>query len=58
MSLTKAYLIHKQLGGKFINYAGYLLPMSYQNTRFSNMNLHNKQNKSRICEPDNIKGVL
>ncbi len=56
MSLTKAYLIHKQLGGKIINYAGYLLPMSYQNTRFSNMNLHNNQNKSRIYEPANIKG--
>lgn len=56
MSLTKAYLIHKQLGGKFINYAEYLLPMSYQNTRFSNLSLNKNQNKSRICEPNNIKG--
>ena len=56
MSLTRAYTIHKQLGGKFVNYAGYLLPVSYQNTRFSNLNLNNNQNKRKTSEPKNIKG--
>lgn len=32
MSITKAYNIHKQLGAKFIEFAGSILPVSYKNT--------------------------